>query len=103
MSHHTAYSMSALCVTGGIAGFARTRSLPSLVAGVGLGGLYGAAGYLIQENANYGHELAVGTSVLLTGAMLPRAIKTRKPLPIVLAITSLAAGAYYTKKVIDYA
>ncbi|KAI8342954.1 transmembrane proteins 14C-domain-containing protein [Chlamydoabsidia padenii] len=103
MSQHPAFTMSALCFAGGIAGFARTRSIPSLVAGIGIGGLYGAAGYLIKENANGGHEMAVGTSLLLTGAMLPRAIKTKKALPIALAVTSFAAGAYYTKKVVDYA
>ncbi|ORZ23440.1 transmembrane proteins 14C-domain-containing protein [Absidia repens] len=102
MSHHPAYAMSALCFAGGIGGFARTRSLPSLIAGVGLGTLYGAAGYISQENVN-GYKLAVGSSVVLAGAMIPRAIKTKKPVPIALALTSLAAGAYYTKKVIDYA
>ncbi|CAO3594931.1 unnamed protein product [Absidia cylindrospora] len=102
MSHHPAYAMSALCFVGGIKGFARTRSLPSLIAGVGLGSLYGAAGYICQENVN-GYKLAVGSSVVLAGAMIPRAIKTKKPVPIALALTSLAAGAYYTKKVIDYA
>lgn len=86
----------------GIAGFVRTRSVPSLVAGLGVGALYGAAGYMIQENKNYGHETAVAASTLLAGSMIPRAIKTRKPMPIVLSVISLAAGGYYVKKVIEY-
>ncbi|CAO3649457.1 unnamed protein product [Cunninghamella echinulata] len=103
MSHHPAYTMAALTFAGGITGYARTRSIPSLVAGVGVGSLYGVAGYLIKENADYGHELAVGSSLILAGASLPRAIRTRKPVPAVLAVASLAAGGYYIKKVIDYA
>ena len=86
----------------GVAGFAKTRSVPSLVAGLGVGALYGAAGYLIQQNRDYGHETAVAASTLLGGAMIPRALKTRKPVPIALSVISLAAGGYYVKKVIEY-
>ena len=30
-----AYAVGALCITGGFTGYLRTRSLPSLIAGVG--------------------------------------------------------------------
>lgn len=86
----------------GIAGYARTRSIPSLVAGLSVGALYGTAGYIIQQNKDYGHETAVAASVILGGAMIPRAIKTRKPVPVVMSLVSLAAGGYYVKKVIEY-
>ncbi|CAO3661545.1 hypothetical protein G6F70_004484 [Rhizopus microsporus] len=102
MSHHPSYTMAGLCAAGGIAGFVRTRSVPSLAAGLGVGALYGAAGYLIQQNRDYGHETAVAASVILGGAMIPRAIKTRKPVPVALSVISLAAGTYYVKKVIEY-
>ncbi|KAI7872202.1 transmembrane proteins 14C-domain-containing protein [Spinellus fusiger] len=104
MSSHTAFTLAALSATGGVAGFVRTRSIPSLVAGIGVGALYGVAGYLIKENQEYGHETAVAASVLLAGGMIPRTIKTqfKKPLPIVLSVVSVAAGAYYAKKVVDY-
>ncbi|KAJ7148477.1 hypothetical protein C8R43DRAFT_519571 [Mycena crocata] len=34
-SAYPAFAMGGLCIAGGVAGFARTRSVPSLVAGVG--------------------------------------------------------------------
>lgn len=79
--------------------------MPSLVAGVGVASMYGFAGYLIKENRDYGHETAVAASAILAGAMLPRAIKSgfKKPVPAALSVISLAAGAYYVKKVIEYA
>ncbi|KAL1922266.1 uncharacterized protein VTP21DRAFT_9805 [Calcarisporiella thermophila] len=102
MSHHPSYTMAGLCAVGGIVGYARTKSVPSLVAGVGVGLIYGVAGYIIQQNRDYGHETAIAASAILAGSSIPRAIKTRKPVPIMLGTASLLAGAYYTKKVIEY-
>ncbi|KAI7857807.1 transmembrane proteins 14C-domain-containing protein [Circinella umbellata] len=104
MSHHPCYTMAGLSLAGGVAGFARTRSVPSLVAGVAVGSMYGYAGYLIKENKDYGHETAVVASAILAGAMIPRAIKSgfKKPVPVAMSVVALAAGGYYVKKVIDY-
>lgn len=88
----------------GIAGFAKTRSAPSLVAGLGVASLYGGAAYLLKENKDYGAETAAVASLVLAGSMAPRAIKSgfRKPVPVALTIASLAAGAYYANKVLEY-
>ncbi|KAK6342686.1 hypothetical protein TWF718_008079 [Orbilia javanica] len=95
---HPAFTLAALCSFGGAMGFARTGSIPSLVAGVGIGAMYGYSGYLLKKNANYGIELAILASLVLGGAMIPRAIKTRKPLPIAMSVLAITGGAYYIKK-----
>lgn len=107
---------------GGTAGFLRTRSTPSLVAGLVLGASYGYSGallstpdieqsffddnlgYLIKENKDYGTELALGNSVVLLGSAIPRIIKTggRAPVPIALGATGLLATYYYQKKVREF-
>jgi uncharacterized membrane protein (UPF0136 family) len=51
--------------------------------------------YLIANNKDNGIEIATATSVLLVGAMGPRALKTRKPVPAGLASLGLASSAYY--------
>ncbi|KAI9360644.1 transmembrane proteins 14C-domain-containing protein [Pilaira anomala] len=102
MSEHPSYFMTALCTAGGIAGYTRTRSLPSLVAGVGVGALYGVAAYTIKENKKYGHETALAASLIMATSMVPKALKTSKPFPVTMAICSVATGVYYTKKIIEY-
>ncbi|KAK6330238.1 hypothetical protein TWF730_004733 [Orbilia blumenaviensis] len=95
---HPAFTLAALCAFGGTMGFIRTGSIPSLAAGLGIGAMYGYSGYLLKKNANYGIELAIVASLVLGGAMIPRAIKTRKPLPIAMSVLALTGGAYYIKK-----
>lgn len=107
---------------GGTAGYLRTRSTPSLVAGLVLGASYGYSGtysirrdsrtsliddilgYLIKENKDYGTELALGNSLVLLGSAIPRIIKTggRAPVPIALGATGLLATYYYQKKVREF-
>eukprot|EP01097_Dermamoeba_algensis_P005766 TRINITY_DN3639_c0_g1_i1.p1 TRINITY_DN3639_c0_g1~~TRINITY_DN3639_c0_g1_i1.p1 ORF type:complete len:123 (-),score=32.30 TRINITY_DN3639_c0_g1_i1:52-420(-) len=98
MSHHTANTMAALCVVGGVAGYAKTQSKPSLIAGVSIGLLYGISGLLIKENNDLGYDLATVTSAVLGLAMIPRAVKTKKIVPIALGSVSLLSGGYYAKK-----
>lgn len=74
--------------------------MPSLVAGVTFGVLYGYAGYLLKNNADWGLELALGCSSTLLVAGIGRAIPTnfKKPVPLVLVALGGLSTAYYVKK-----
>ncbi|KAM6497005.1 Transmembrane proteins 14C domain containing protein [Amanita muscaria] len=95
MSAIPAYVMGTLCIVGGATGFAKTKSVPSLVAGVGVGLLYLWSGNVISKGAPNGVEAALGASALLLLSSLPRIAKG--PVPVVLAVTSATTGLYYGK------
>ncbi|KDQ18993.1 hypothetical protein BOTBODRAFT_184794 [Botryobasidium botryosum FD-172 SS1] len=93
---------AALCFVGGITGFARTRSVPSLVAGVSVGSLYAWSGFAIQRgDLNAGFKGALAASALLFVSSIPRVSKG--PVPLTLTVTSAAASLYYGKTVYDFA
>ncbi|KAI0966374.1 transmembrane proteins 14C-domain-containing protein [Xylaria arbuscula] len=83
-----AYLLGALTAGGGSIGYARTGSVPSIVAGLTVGLLYGLGGYRLQNRQPYGIELALLASVVLGGSSIPRAIRLRKPVPTVLSLIS---------------
>ncbi|RXW17771.1 hypothetical protein EST38_g8070 [Candolleomyces aberdarensis] len=95
MSAYPAYTMSGLCIIGGVTGFARTKSIPSLVAGVGVGLLYLWSADAIRKGTNNGIEGALGASAILLLSSLPRVAKG--PVPALLAVTSATTGFYYGK------
>ncbi|UZJ52631.1 hypothetical protein CBS101457_001951 [Exobasidium rhododendri] len=92
--------MAGLCAIGGAMGFARTKSVPSLVAGLTVGALYGYGGYRIQEGQSYGYEICAAASAVLLASSVPRVRKG--PVPAALTATSTAALGYYGKQVYDY-
>ncbi|KAH9920812.1 transmembrane proteins 14C-domain-containing protein [Amylocystis lapponica] len=97
MSAYPALLMGTLCITGGIAGFVRTRSIPSIVAGVGVGALYLWSGNSIRKGTENGLEGALAASALLLLSSLPRVAKG--PIPAVLTVTSTVTAYYYGRKV----
>ena len=91
---NTALIIGALTAGGGITGYIRTGSVPSVAAGVTVGLLYILGGLRIQNRNPYGVEFALLASVILAGSSIPRAIKSGKPLPIGLSL--LATFGLYT-------
>ena len=97
---HPAFTLSGLCAVGGVMGYARKGSMPSLVAGTTFSIIYGVAGYLLKQNADYGLELALGASTTLLAAGIGRAIPSRfkKPVPLVLLVLVGVSSTYYARK-----
>jgi len=93
MSAYPSFVTGALCVVGGVFGFARTRSIPSLVAGVSVGALYLWSADSIRKGTPNGLEAALGASALLLLSSAPRFRKG--PVPKILATTSAATAVYY--------
>ncbi len=48
----------------------------------------GLGGYRIQNRQPYGIELSLLASIVLGGASIPRAIRLKKPVPILLSVLS---------------
>ena len=100
-SAHLNLTMGGLVGLGGIMGYIKAKSVPSLVAGVGVGALFAGSGYLIKEGQNTnGHGLASITSLALIGGMAPRAMKGGMAAGVVaLGVGSLV---YNAKKTMDW-
>lgn len=103
MSHHPTYTMAALLGAGGVAGYLRTKSVPSLVAGVTLGAGFGLAGYMLQSgNMTQGHGVALFASTITMSAMGVRAIKSRKALPIAVSSLGALSAAYHAHRFTEW-
>ena len=71
-----------LTIAGGVMGFVKAKSKPSLVAGGIAGGLLLAAGVLLgTENAQAGLVLAILVCIALAGRFVPGFLKTKKLMP----------------------
>ena len=98
------FSMGALMAAGGLAGYAKAKSMPSLAGGLGSAALFVAAGALIQRGDDLkGHQLALGTSSLLAGGMGYRAFSSAKFMPAgLIAALGAASAAYHFQKVQEW-
>ncbi|KAL1745207.1 hypothetical protein HDZ31DRAFT_73741 [Schizophyllum fasciatum] len=88
-----AYVTGALCIVGGLIGFARRRSVMSLVGGAGVGALYLYGANLLDSGAPNGLKASMAASAVLLLSSAPRLGKG--PVPYVLTLTSVLVGAYY--------
>ncbi|TMW68839.1 hypothetical protein Poli38472_006307 [Pythium oligandrum] len=98
-SHHPTYTMAALLGVGGAMGYIRTKSVPSLVAGVTLGAGFGLAGYMLQSGSmTQGHGTALFFSTITMSAMGVRAMRTRKTLPVAISAIGALSSAYHAQR-----
>ncbi|DBA02939.1 TPA: hypothetical protein N0F65_005966 [Lagenidium giganteum] len=103
MSHHPTYTMAALLGAGGVIGFLKKKSIPSLVAGVALGTGFGIAGYMLQSGRmTQGHGTALFFSTITMSAMGVRAIRTRKPMPIAISAMGAVSAAYHAQRFTEW-
>lgn len=70
-----------LTIAGGIIGYVKAGSLPSIIAGAITGVLLLIAAFLLPENRLWGLGLALITSLLLAAQFVPKFIRTGKVMP----------------------
>jgi len=103
-SSHLSFTMATLVSAGGIAGYVKGKSVPSLAAGLFFGGVFAGAGYLINNGRELdGFKTGLYSSALLSGMMGARFLKNRKFMPAgMLATVGLASCGYHGKKSVEW-
>jgi uncharacterized membrane protein (UPF0136 family) len=71
---------------GGIIGYVRTGSIPSIAAGISISALYLLSFFRLRNQLPYGEEIGLVASTVLGGSSIPRAIRLRKPVPMALSV-----------------
>jgi uncharacterized membrane protein (UPF0136 family) len=105
MSHHLNESLSYMMIGGGLLGYLKQKSIPSLVGGLSIGLLFKLSSYWIQEGRyEQGHGLAASVSLATQGLMGQRYLKTRKIMPagLIAAFASIGFG-YNAYKYVKFA
>lgn len=86
-----------LTIAGGVVGYLKAKSTPSLVAGGLAGVALLVAGYLVGTSGKTGIYVGLVVSVLLAGRFVPAFAKTKKPMPAglmaVLSIVGIVVSA----------
>jgi uncharacterized membrane protein (UPF0136 family) len=86
---NSAVALGALTSLGGMIGYARTGSIPSIAAGLSVGALYLYSYSRLRGGQSYGEELGLLASAVLGGSSIPRAIKTKKMVPVGLSVLAV--------------
>ena len=104
-SAHPAFAFGGVTIAGGVLGFVRKGSKPSLAAGVVCGSLLIASGVMISKDSQLeGHQLAGVTSSVMTVAMGHRFFKTGKFMPAgLVSVLAAVSSAYHAKKAMEWA
>jgi uncharacterized membrane protein (UPF0136 family) len=71
----------ALTIIGGIIGYVKAGSLPSIIAGTITGILLLVAGWILPNNRTAGLGIAFIVSLLLAAQFVPKLIRTAKMMP----------------------
>jgi uncharacterized membrane protein (UPF0136 family) len=71
----------ALTILGGIIGYVKAGSLPSIIAGTITGILLLVAGWILPNNRTAGLAIAFIVSLLLAAQFVPKLIRTAKMMP----------------------
>ena len=100
------FAFAVLMIAGGIAGYAEKGSVISLLAGVVCGALAATGGVLMAGNPKLGLALGLAGAILGLGGMLPRVMKSEKPISdrlwpgitvvVASALTALVSAAAFT-------
>lgn len=85
------FGFGAFTIVGGIMGFVKAKSRPSLIAGTISGGLLIAAGVLSGRSVRLGLLIALGVSAALAGRFVRAYMKSKKVMPAgVMAVLGVA-------------
>ena len=103
---HLNLSLGGLVILGGVMGYVRKGSTPSLVAGVSIGSLLLGSGYMVAKTDKVFEGFALGTvsSTVLAVGMGQRYLSTGKFMPAgVVALLGAAGAAYNINKALEWA
>ena len=101
---HVNLTCGALVAVGGMMGYVKKKSVPSFVAGVGLGGVLIASGLLISTGNEYrGYTIGSGAGMVMAAGMGARFMSTRKFMPAgAVALLGTVTTAYNVAKAIEW-
>jgi len=75
------FIFGALTIIGGVIGYVKANSVPSIIAGAITGVLLLIAGYILPEHRAAGLITALVVSLLLAAQFVPKLIRTGKVMP----------------------